>query len=169
MFNVVRIFFILFLLGTSACTQSSKLASSDPKRVLTDYISKSFAVKGIEDRVELVSFMTGEVKARLAGWSEEQFRGAFVESKREFIKLSYRETKEISANEAQITYELTYLEHSKNRNSQGAKAGKPSPDSESKVTTKKLCQMLLVDGKWYIADVRNIKELVEFKNELSLP
>jgi len=163
MFKVISVFLIVFSAGLSACTQSAKLEASDPRRVLTDYISKSFSIKGVEDRAELVSHMTGDVKARLASWSESQFREAFVESKREFIKLSFREVKEISANEAQITYELSYFDRGRN------KKNETLPNRESKVTEKKLCQMLLVDGKWYIADVRSIKELVEFKNELSLP
>jgi hypothetical protein len=29
--------------------------------------------------------------------------------------------------------------------------------------------MVLDGGRWYIADVRNIKELVEYRNEMSLP
>jgi hypothetical protein len=160
MFKLISVFLILCSWNMTACNQSSKLDASDPKSVLTDYISKSFSVKGVEDRAELVSYMTGDVKARLAGWSEDQFRNAFVDSKREFIKLSYRDTKNISPSEAQITYELSYFDHGKNKNGQSR---------ESKVTEKKLCQMMLVDRKWLIADVRNIKELIEFKNELSLP
>ncbi|MEO5969390.1 MAG: hypothetical protein ABIQ95_05645 [Bdellovibrionia bacterium] len=160
MFKVISVFLILFSASQFACTKSSKLDATDPKGVLTAYISKSFAVKGVEDRTELASYMTGDVKARLASWSEDQFRAAFVDSKREFIKLSFREAKDISAHEVQITYELSFFDHGKNKNGQSR---------ESKVTDKKLCQMTLVDGKWYISDVRNIKELVEFKNELSLP
>ena len=163
MFKIISVCLILFSASMLACTQSSKLDASDPKRVLTEYISKSFSIKGIEGRAELVSLMTGDVQARLAGWSDNQFREAFVDSKREFIKLSFREAKEISANEVQITYELSYLDRGKSKN------GETLPNRESKVTDKKLCQMMRVEGKWYIADVRSIKELVEFKNELSLP
>ncbi len=168
MFKINWIFLILALVSISACNRS-KLEGSDPKRVLTDYISKSFVVHGIEDRAQLISYMTGDVKARLASWSEDQFREAFVEAKREFVKLSFRDIKEISPTEVQITYELVYFEKNKDKKGLGLKGGKVEQNSESKVTTKKLCQLMSVDGKWYIADVRNIKELVEFKNSLSLP
>lgn len=134
--------------------------SKDPKRSLSDYISQSFAIKNVEDRATLLNFMTGEVKTRLGGWSDDQFREAFIDSKREFIKLSFREVKEVSATEVQITYELIYLDHGKSQNPK---------KHEAKVTNKKLCQLELVKGKWLIANVRNLKELIEFQNELSLP
>ena len=40
---------------------------------------------------------------------------------------------------------------------------------EAKVTNRKNAQMIQDKGKWFISDVHNIKELVEYKNELSLP
>ena len=54
-----------------------------------------------------------------------------------------------------ITYELAYVDQSRG--------------SGAKITNKKLCQMKLESGKWVINDVHNIKELVEYQNEMSLP
>ncbi|MGK5087243.1 hypothetical protein WDW86_06765, partial [Bdellovibrionota bacterium FG-2] len=88
-------------------------------------------------------------------WSEEQFRQAFMDSKRKFLKLVFRETNKGSDKEVNITYELTYLDQSKGH--------------DAKVTAKKLCSLVLDQGKWLISNVRNIKELVEYQNELSLP
>jgi hypothetical protein len=137
-----------------ACVGINK-NEDDPKKRLSEYISKSFSVTKPEDRSQLLSYLSGESKTRLSAWSEEQFRQAFIESKRQFIKLLIRETKVVSPKEVSITYELTYLDQSRGK--------------DAKVTNKKLCQMVLEQNRWLIAEVTNIKELVEYRNEMSLP
>lgn len=52
----------------------------------------------------MLNLLTGEAKTRLASWSEDQFRQAFIESKRQFLKLLFRETKAISSTEVMVTY-----------------------------------------------------------------
>jgi hypothetical protein len=165
--NGLKILVSLLILGISltSCTFSPD-PSKDPKRSLSDYVSLSFSVKDLEDKARLLNFLTGDVKSRLAGWSDDQFRDAFIESKKEFQRLYFSEVKEVSPSEVQITYELTYLDHGKYTDSRKYEDGKRH---EAKVTNKKLCQMKLEKGKWLISDVRNIKELVEYKDELSLP
>lgn len=150
---VVAVVMALAAAGVS-CTQNAP-SSADPKGRLQEYISRTFNAKGPEDRVALLEFLHGDAKTRLSAWSDEQFRQAFIESKRKFGKLLFREAKSISPTEVSITYELTYTDQ--------------THASETTVTNKKLAQMILVDGKWVINEVRNIKELVEYKNEMSLP
>lgn len=143
-----------------SCNRSQEIAG-DPKLRLTEYISKSFNVKQVEDKGLLLAYLTGDVKQRFESWSPEQFRDAFLTTKRSLIKVSIREVKVIAENEAQITYELVYNEQ---RKSSEGHVG------EAKITNKKLCQMLRDDhGRWMIADVRSIKELIEFKDEFSVP
>ncbi|MGK5084898.1 hypothetical protein WDW37_16545 [Bdellovibrionota bacterium FG-1] len=150
-FNKAVAWFALALVFLpAACTHKTE-SPEDPKGRLNSYISQSFAVKGPQDRKELATFLTGESKVRIESWSDEQFRQAFVESKRQFIKLAFKELKSVSAEEVNITYELTYQ------------------TNEAKITNRKLAQMVHQNGKWLISDVRNLKELVEYKNELSLP
>ncbi len=138
----------------SACSRNGDVPN-DPKKVLSAYISKSFSVKGAADRVELVSLLTREAKTRLSAWSDEQFRQAFIDNKREFVKLVFTEAKNSSPTETNITYELTYVDQSKG--------------SGAKITQKKMAQLVQDQGKWMIADVQSIKELVEYKNEMALP
>lgn len=159
MAKLTRMMLLLCAVGLFACTRSLDLAN-DPKGRLTEYISRSFSVKGPADKATLMTYLTGDVKGRLESWSDDQFREAFIDSKREFLKLLFREVKGISPTEVEITYELIYLDQGKSH------AGR---NSSAKVTNKKLCQMILDHGKWLIADVKNIKELVEYQNELSLP
>ncbi len=155
MFRSIAIVFLICISGAaSSCTNGEK-GLDDPRRQLTDYISKSFAVRTIDDRRELLDHLGGEAKSRLAAWSDDQFREAFIESKKQFIKLAIQETKSLSQAEVNITYELTYLDQSKGR--------------DAKVTNKKLAQLKLEQGRWLIGEVRNIKELVEYRNEMSLP
>jgi hypothetical protein len=145
--------FAFFGIVLNGCTRDEKNAN-DPKQRLTDYISTSFSIHDTGDRVKLENYLTGGAKNRLVAWSEDQFRQAFVDNKRDFIKLAIREVKPVTANRTDITYELTYVDQGK------------GPDA--RVTTKRMCEMTLEDGKWLIREVKNIKELIEYKNEISI-
>ena len=155
-FGVILVLFAVLL---GSCTRGINF-STNPQDRLKDYISKSFSVKQPSDRNGLMAYLTGDVKARLEGWSEDQFKEAFIDSNREFGRLSFKEVKIISPSEVQITYELSFMDQGRRYDSR---------KHQAKVTNKKLCQMVLVKDVWMIADVRNIKELVEYQNELSLP
>lgn len=141
------------VIAVAGCN-GAKQGPEDPKHRLNEYISKSFGVKGVEDRNALASFLTGQAKIRLYAWSDDQFRQAFVDSKRQFIKLAFTEIKPISADEVSITYELSYIDQGRGH--------------DAKVTNRKLAQMVRENGKWMIRDVSNIKEMVEYRNEMSL-
>ena len=150
--------FLLVVAIAPACT-SKQESSDDPKRRLNDYISQSFAVKGPQDRKELASFLTGEAKTRIESWSDEQFRQAFLDAKRTFVKLAFKEQKSVSPDELNITYEITY--QSNYVDAQGLA-------HDARITNRKLAHMVRMNAKWLISDVRNIKELVEYKNDLTL-
>lgn len=138
----------------AGCT-SKPSGQGDPKKRLNEYISRTFNIKSVGDRAALMTYLTGEAKNRLAVWSDEQFREVFIDSKREFAKLVFVEAKSVSPKEMNITYELTYVDKAKG--------------SGAKITNKKLCTLVEEQGIWLIKDVRNIKELVEYQNEMSLP
>jgi hypothetical protein len=144
----------LLAVFSGSCTRDRDI-SQDPKRRLTEYISKSFAVSGVGDKKMLESYLTGDARARLAAWSDEQFEAAFIRAKRQFVKLVVRETKKVANEEVNITYELTYLDQGKGL--------------DVRVTNKKLCTMVLEQGKWLIREVRNVKELIEYRNEMTIP
>ncbi len=145
---------LLAAVFAGACSPRGEFRE-DPKKRLTDYIAKSFAVKNVEDRKALQSYLGGTAKVRLSAWSDDQFQQAFIESKRKFLCLVFLEVKSPTPTETSITYELTYLDQSRGR--------------DAKVTNKKLCRLVLEQGKWNIHEVRNIKELVEYQNEMALP
>lgn len=129
----------------------------DPQNLLRSYISKSFTIQNDEERKELEAYLTGNARARLASWSDAQFRKAFIESKRQFVRLDFRDrdVKKISDREVSVTYELSYMDRSKN--------------SDVKITNKKMAYLVKEGDRWLIQEVRNLKELVEYKNEMSLP
>lgn len=154
MSNRFTVFLLMSVVILSSCTQD-KVKPGDPKSRLKSYIEKSFSVNSYSDKKELEEFLTGDVRTRFSAWSEEQFRQAFIESKREFIKLVFKELRKTDENKVNLTYELVYMEDKKN--------------TRAKVTNKKLCHMVKRKGVWYISRVRNIKELVEYQDALSLP
>ncbi len=135
--------------------QKRDLQIEDPKSRLTEYISVSFAVKGLDDRKNLLQYLTGEAKQRLEAWSDDQFRQAFIETRRQFVKLSFKEIKPINKALVNVVYELTYIDQSKGK--------------EVRVTNRKFCEVVDEKGSWLISSVKNLKELIEYKNEMSLP
>jgi hypothetical protein len=144
----------LIVMTTTACSPRFD-GGNDPKKVIQEYISRSFAVKSTSDRQAMLALLTRDAKNRLSAWSDDQFRDAFMDSKRQFVKLAFTEAKAESPQETSITYELSYIDQAKGH--------------DAKVTQKKLAQMIKEQGHWMIADVRNIKELVEYRDEMSLP
>jgi len=142
------------LVALPACTRSSHDAN-DPRTRLNDYIAKSFNASSLADKDAMLSYLTGDAKARLSAWSEDQFREAFIDSKRQFLKLVFQDTRKVSPSEVEITYEISYLD--------------PERGKSAKVTNLKTSEMVFENGKWMIKDVHNIKELIEYQNEMSLP
>ena len=149
-FKTIAVVIALVFVGCSKNQQSESTA----KQRLADYVSVSFNVKDTSDRTKLISYLTGGAKNRLAAWSDEQFRQAFMESKREFVKLAIREVKTVSDKETNITYELSYLDQGRG--------------ADARVTTKRMCELILENGSWFIKEVHNIKELIQYKNEMSI-
>lgn len=146
------------LLISGACSRGGS-SGTNPKEVLADYISLTFSAQAPSDRTKMLQSLTGEAKSRLAAWSDEQFRQAFIEKKRKFAKLAYLEVRARGERETSITYELTYRDTQKS--------------SDVRVTQRKLARLTRDAGgqqaPWKIAEVRNIRELIEFENEMSLP
>lgn len=149
---------VLTLLVFTACT-SKGVPQSDPKKLLSEYISKSFAVNSTGERAQLLTFLTGDAHRRLNAWSDDQFRTAFVESKRQFVKLAYQEIKAVGKDEVSITYELSYVDQNRG--------------ADAKITQRKLARIVRDPSQpqdyWRISDVRNLRELIEFRNEMALP
>lgn len=148
---------LVLLIGAVSCKRNFDATSSEPNAVLKHYIDLSFEAKSVKDKTALAELLTGSARDRLMTWSDEQFLSAFVNSKRELIKFAVHESKRISAKEASITYELVSTE------------GKGTP-TETRQTQKKLAMLAqTASGGWQIKEVRNIKTLTEFKNEMTLP
>lgn len=149
---------VVLIVAASACSGKGS-NGTDPKEVLSDYIGQTFSAQSPSDRAKLLSSLTSEAKSRLEAWSDEQFRQAFIEKKRKFVKLTYLEVKGRGDRETSITYELTYRDTQK--------------ESEVKVTQRKLARLTrnssASNTPWKIAEVRNIRELIEFENAMSLP
>lgn len=147
-------FVLFFVLGSEGC-QRRTTVGGQPQAKITEYINLSFQVKSLQDRDALLRLLTGEAKTRLAAWSDDQFRQAFLEGNRQFQKLVFQETKPISEAEVMVTYELIYLDKPKG--------------SGTKVTQRKVASLVKVSQEWLIREVQNVKELVEYQNEMSLP
>ena len=136
-----------------SCTQNA--VDSTPAKVLENYIQISFNATGVADKKRMEDLLTGDTKTRLASWSDEQFTKAFLGSTKKFLGLKVLETKKVSDAEVALTYELSYREGPK--------------DKESEITERKMGTVVKEDGGWKIKEVRSIRESIEYLKELSLP
>lgn len=153
--RIVFVFWVVLISASGGCTRLP-VSAADPKARLREYISKTFSVSRLEEREVLQGYLTGEAKARLQSWSDDQFAEAFIDSKRKLQKITIREVKNVSPTETNITYELAYSEDYPRKTS-------------SHIVNKKMCTLVLEDGEWRIRSAKNIKVLVEYDNEMSLP
>lgn len=155
--RVLKIFSLIFLVFVGmACKEKYSGLGTTPQDRIKEYVELSFSVRTAEDRQKLESFLVDEAKKRLEGWSKPQFEKAFIQNHRKFLKLAFLEEKSVSTSETQITYEMTFTEGE-------------DPKHSSRTTLRKACQMVLQGDRWFIRDCRNIKQLVEYQDELSLP
>ncbi len=142
------------LLAGIGCTKAPVL-SPEPVDILKAYIDKSFNIRNTEDRKTLEGYLTGDVKKRLEAWSDEQFKKAFVGSKRKFAKMAIKETQSVSPSEVTITYEIAYQDEGEQH--------------RARVTNKKMSYLQKMADGWKIREVKNLKELIEYQDEMSLP
>jgi len=146
---------IAFLISILLLGCTEKKMGTRPQDRLSEYISLSFNVKDDSGFRDLLGYLTGDAKARLGSWSEDQFYEVFVNSKRKFERLILKSVKKISETEVNITYELHFSEMRKGKT--------------VNIKNRKLCRMVFENKKWLIKEVMNIKELVEFENSLTVP
>lgn len=147
-------FSLLLFIGIAACSTRNE-TFDQPKQVLTEYIQRSFNVTQSTDKAKLLELLTGDAKNRLSMWSDEQFIESWVNSKRKFSKLKIHDQKNLSAQRVLITYELEFEDMSKGRH--------------MKFTQLKSAILTQAENNWKINEVRSVKELIEYKDELSLP
>jgi hypothetical protein len=146
----------LALMALASCTQQSP-DEDTPRVALQDYVSKSFSVTAATDKAAMLTRLTGRARALLEAWTDDEFKSEFVDKKKTFIKLQIEGVKFLTTDTANVTYELVYLDHTKGR------------DRDTKVTHRRLAELIKSEGRWQITNVRNIKELIEFRDEMSLP
>ena len=144
---------VLLMTGLSSCTRESD--DSSPNKVLESYIQISFAAATAQDKKRMEELLTGDTKARLSSWSDDQFTKAFIETKKKFQGLKVLETKKVNEQEVALTYELSYQEGPQ--------------DKLALVTQRKLCTITHEADGWKIKEVRSIRESIEYLKELSLP
>lgn len=140
--------FVVLLIG---CNFFSGPDKDSPQGVLKEYIARTFALKSFSEKSRLLELTTGEVKEALEKLDSESFTKHFLESKKELMSMKLRDERKISDDRYSITYELSY-------------SSKPSDDQ---VTIKKHALFEKKDGKWFIAEVKNLKTYIEHQNELS--
>jgi hypothetical protein len=153
-----KIYFLMagsMVLGSTACEMRSA-SQKEPKEVIQRYIAASFNARSFSDKGKLTPLLTGEVKERLVNLEEESFKKRFLDPNRKFIRLRFREIQEVSPGLLNLTYEITYSETRKN-------------GYEATVTNRKLAELVLIDEKWFIQDVKSLRQLIEFEDELAFP
>lgn len=155
-----KILAVAALASVMACTGGNKGGLETPQKVLSEYVSRSFAVKAPVEKSKLLELTTGEVKNAIERLDEAAFRSYFIDSKREFLGLKVKDERNVGADQYSITYELSYM----SRSSLVAPGSEPSVD---RVTNKKHALFVNQNGKWLISEVKSLKTLIEHQNEMS--
>ena len=156
MHKMINLIVLVLFVLLSACT-GSKTAQNGPQKTLTEYVEKSFAVKAINDKKDLLNLTTGEVKKLLEGIDEKSFLDQFLHSKRSFVALRVKDERKMNDTKYTITYELVFNEQSNDSKN----------PNKSQVTSKKYALFELESGVWKISEVRNLKTLIEHQNEMT--
>src|SRR4051812_12191181 len=86
---------LILAVAFGSCLRDSGI-QGDPKARLSEYVHASFEVKGVGDKKTLVEFLTGDARTRFEAWSDDQFREAFIDTKRQFLKLDFRELRPLA-------------------------------------------------------------------------
>lgn len=141
---------IVTLILLNSCQRTAGKSSAE--QTVRSYIETSFAIHAAGDKAKLSAFLGGDAKSRLQAWSDEQFAAAFLDQKRKLGELKFREVRTPSAAEALVTYELTYTDNKQARRSQ-----------------RKVAELSLVQNTWQIMKVQNLRETVDYQNELTVP
>ena len=149
--KILVLFFFSLLIFS--CTEAP--LNGSPTQVLENYIKISFSTTGIQDKKRMEDLLTGDTKARLLSWSDEQFTKAFLEAPKKFQGLKILENRKVSDQEVALTYELSFNEGTK--------------DNAAQVTQRKLCSVVNEHGSWKIKEVRSIRESIEYLKEFTLP
>ncbi len=144
---------LLALLISTGCTKKTN-SGKEPQDILAEYVSLTFSIGAVSDKEKLLNLTANEVKESLSKINDLEFKRIFIDSKRTFNSLKLIDKRQISDDKISFTYELAYTDKSQ--------------EKEAKVTNKKICNIIKVDGSWKISEVQNIKTFIENTEGLSL-
>lgn len=139
------------LLSLTACTGKKE---QTPQETLSEYVSRSFGVTAPSDKAKLTELATGQVKEALEGLNDEDFKRNFVDTKRELVALKIKDERKLADGRFSITYEIAYVNK--------------SSESQDKLTSKKHAIFVNENGKWLVAEVQNLKTVMEHQTELEV-
>jgi hypothetical protein len=132
---------LLLLAFLGACTQGEM----KPENVLKEFVDGS--VGNVVNREFVLQRVTGKMEQSVIHMSEEEFAlfANLTSLQKEGFKVL---SKSCQTTRCFLTYTVTYL------------SGKPE-QSKFKTEVKKIAEVNLVNGKWLIADVSNVKTFHE--------
>ena len=144
----------LALLTLMACTKKQELSGADsPERALTNYVQTFFTMEKLADREKLNAYLSGEASKRIGEWSEAEFELQITQNKKKFSSLKVFDQKFFRDDQANLTYEIEYVE----------------TGTGAKVVQKKIALMKKEGEQWKIRDARNLSQLIEFPETETTP
>ena len=151
--------FIITIFIIAGCSYQER-RHDDPVLVLRDYIASSFAIKSYKDKRYMLSYLKGDALKKLKALSSAEFNEQFVNQRRTFLKLKILSEEKLNKDKFKIQYELSYINLPESNN---------PISTENKVTNRKSATIIKKDNKWYINEVKNVTQLIEFKDEMTIP
>jgi hypothetical protein len=151
----------LLCFGITACAPLCSKNHSDmsAEEVLEAYLGLVFNMHDVQQKDDLLDFTTGELKAALAGATDEVLQEAYIKKRYELQRISIVERNDRTPRETEITYQLAYRE---------IPPGETDFSNAPIVTTENTVSLLKEKGRLYLRAVLGNKTQMEFPiSELS--
>lgn len=140
----------------TACTKMCGVSHKDmgPEQVVEAYLNTAFNMTTPAEKEELMRYTTGNLKAAIAGATDETVRTAYIDRRYKITRYSVVERLDKTPRETQITFELVYRDLGTDKNVKAEDA--------AMVTTENALSMIRENGRWLIKDVVGAKTSIEF-------
>ncbi|MBP6218459.1 MAG: hypothetical protein KA436_07730 [Oligoflexales bacterium] len=158
----------VLLLLTLLCGCQNKCSSSHskmgPEEVVEAYLNIALNMNHVSQKYELMEYTTSNLKAALAGATDETIMEAYIDRQYKFERFSLVGREDITPRETQISFQLAYSElpHDHEKKPDGSEA------EDTAITTENTVSLTRENGMWFISDVVGNKTAFDFPiSELS--
>lgn len=145
---------MIAILAMQSCTKPASQPTT-PEGALEAYVRTAFSAKTDEARQTLLNLSTGDAKSWLETMTPETFKKQFVENSMVLQDFKSKDLRQETSGDVSLVYEIAFRD------------GK-TPNAAA-YTNKKIAYLTRDEkGEWKIKATKNIKSVVERKDDLEI-